>query len=251
MYTLLILLIIFFIPIPVMMKHMLAGRNAYRGILEGSLTAVTGVTVIFIVFWAMTGATFFEVLNSMLSQISLKDMASSGYYMIGMKDLEPAKMQTVFEHVKDIMKLAVPGILIVFSMIVAYLNYATLSWFVGKTGRKIVSLPPFRMFSLPKSIVFGSLLIYVLAYLTILSGIIDKSLIMFNLEMLFTFIFSVQGLAVVFFFGYWKKIPKFVILIVSAIFVFTWLGETFLFMLGLTDIILDIRKRFYQTNLKV
>ena len=53
MYELLILLIIFIIPIPVMMRHMLAGRSAYRGIVEGSLTAVTGVTVVFLVFWAV------------------------------------------------------------------------------------------------------------------------------------------------------------------------------------------------------
>lgn len=249
MYELLILLIIFIIPIPVMMRHMLAGRSAYRGIVEGSLTAVTGVTVVFLVFWAVTGATFFEVLNTGLSQITLKDMIDSGYYTMGMKDADADTMQTMFEHVKEVMKLAVPGFLIVVSMVVAYLNYATISWFVGKTGRRIASLPPFRAFSLPKNIVLGSLLIYLLAYLSASTGLIDKSLLMFNLELLFTFVFSIQGLAVMFYFGYWKKIPKVVVLVVAAIFVFTWLGQTFLFMLGLTDIVLDIRKRFSPVKL--
>jgi uncharacterized protein YybS (DUF2232 family) len=80
-------------------------------------------------------------------------------------------------------------------------------------------------------------------------GIIDKSLIMFNLELLFTFVFSVQGLAVVFYFGFLKKIPKVVLLIVSGIFLFTWLGQTFLFLLGLTDVVLNIRKRFSMSNM--
>lgn len=72
---------------------------------------------------------------------------------------------------------------------------------------------------------------------------------MYSLELLFTFIFSIQGLAVIFFFGYSKKIPKPVVLIVSGIFIFTWLGQTFLFLLGLTDLVLEIRKRYTQTNL--
>jgi len=75
-------------------------------------------------------------------------------------------------------------------------------------------------------------------------GIIDKDLIMFNLELLFTFIFSIQGLAVIFFIGYSKKLPKIILFIVSGIFILTWIGQTFLFLLGLTDGILNIRKRF-------
>lgn len=251
MYTLLILLIMIFIPIPVMLKYMLTGRSAYRGILEGSLTAVTGVAIVFLAFWSMTGATFFHVLSSALSQISVKDMNLASYAMMGLKQPDPDAMQVALDQMKEITSLAVPGTLIVISMAIAYLNYGVISWVIGKTGKRISKLPPFRAFSLPKSIVLGSLLIYILAYIAINMGIIDKNLMMFNLEMLFTFVFSIQGLAVVFYFGYFKRIPKIVVLVVSAVFVFTWLGQTFLFILGLTDVVLDIRKRFSQTNLKI
>lgn len=249
MYTMLILLIMIFIPIPVMMKYMLTGRNAYRGILEGSLTAVTGVSILFLIFWSLTGATFFEVLNSALNQFSLEDMNQSGHYLMGLNGLEPDAMQLALDHVKEVTKLAFPGTIIMFSLVIAYLNYAFLSWIFGKTGKKISSLPPFRTFSLPKNIIIGSVIIYLLSYITVNMGIIDKSLIMFNLELLFTFVFSIQGLAVVFYFGYLKKIPKAVLLIVSGIFLFTWLGQTFLFLLGLTDVVLNIRKRFSMTNM--
>lgn len=239
------------IPIPVMMKYMLTGRSAYRGILEGSLTAMTGVTIVFIMFWSMTGVSFFHVLNTALSQITIKDMQLSGYYMMGMKQPEADTLQLALDQMKQMTKLAVPGTIIVFSMIIAYLNYGVISWMIGKTGKKISKLPPFRVFSLPKSIVLGSLLIYALSYITISTGIISKDLIMFNLELLFTFIFLIQGLAVVFYFGYFKRIPKIITLIVAGIFLFTWIGQTFLFLLGLTDVVLDIRKRFSQMNLKI
>ena len=251
MYTLLILTIVVFLPIPIMMKYMLAGRNAYRGILEGSLSALTGVALVFLVFWSMTGATFFEVLNLSLNQISIEDMNLSSYYMMGLRDLEPDAMQLALDNVKEMAKLAFPGTIIVFCLVIAYLNYAVISWMIGKTGKKITVLPPFRVFSLPKNIVIGSLIIYLLSYITVSMGIIDKSLMMFSLELLFTFVFSVQGLAVIFYLGYLKKIPKFMLIIVSGIFVLTWLGQAFLFLLGLTDVILDIRKRFSQTNLKI
>jgi uncharacterized protein YybS (DUF2232 family) len=233
-----------FMPIPIMMRYMLTGRNAYRGILEGSLSAMTGVALVFLIFWSMTGATFFDVLNSALNQISVKDMNMNTYYLMGMKQLQPEAMQLALDNIKEMTKLAFPGTLAVFCMIFAYLNYAAISWLVGKSGKKISNLPPFRVFSLPKNIIIGSLIIYLLSYITINMGIIDKSLMMFNLEILFTFVFSIQGLAVIFHFGHLKKIPKFILFIVSAVFFFTWLGQTFLFLLGLADVVLDLRKRF-------
>jgi len=236
------------IPIPVMMKYMLTGRSAYRGVLEGSMTAMTGVAVVFLVFWLMTGVTIFHVLNSALNQISVEDMNLSGY-MVGMKQLEPDTMKLALEQMKEMMKLAVPGTIIVISLIIAYLNYSLISWALGKTGKKISKLPPFRVFSLPKNFILGALLIYVLSYIAVSLGIIGKELIMFNLELVFTFLFSVQGLAVVFYFGYLKKIPQIITLIVAGIFFFTWLGQSFLFLLGLTDLVFDIRKRFYRTKL--
>lgn len=252
MYTLLILIIIILIPIPVMMRYMLTRRNAYRGILEGSMSAMAGVALVFLIFWSITGATFFDVLNSVLNQISLEDMKqSSSYYMMGLAGLEPDAMQLALDNIKEMTRLAFPGTVIVFCLLLTYVNYAAISWVIHKSGRKISTLPPFRSFSLPKNIIIGSLIVYLLSYITVNMGIIDKKLMMFNLELLFTFVFSIQGLAVVFFFGYIKKIPKIVLLVISGIFIFTWLGQTFLFLLGLADLVLDIRKRFSQTSLKI
>ncbi len=245
MYTLITLLIMIVMPIPVMMRYMLTGRNAYRGILEGSMSAMTGVTLLFLAFWSMTGLSFLEALKNALNQVHLDNMQLPSYYAMGIKELEPASMQLALENMKEITALAVPGIIIVFCLIIAYLNYAVISWVIGKVWRKKVSLlPPFRTFSLPKNIVMGSLLVYLLSYIAINMGIINKDLMMFNLEMLFTFVFSIQGLAAVFYFGHRRRIPKFVVLLVSVIFFTTWIGQTFLFLLGLTDLVFDLRKRF-------
>jgi len=196
----------------------------------------------------MTGATFFDVLDATLDQIRVEDLNLNGYNLIGAERLEPDNMQLALDRMKEMTRTALPGTLIVFCLITAYLNYAILSWLIGKTGRKISALPPFRTFSLPKNIFIGALMIYLLSYITANMGIIDKNLIMFSMELLFTFVFSVQGLAVIFYFGYLKKIPGAVLFIISAVFLLTWIGQTILFLLGLVDAALDIRKRFAQTR---
>lgn len=250
MYTLLILTSMILIPIPVMMKSMLAGRNAYRGILAGSLSAMTGVALVFFTFWSVTGVTFFEVFNASLDRVGVENAGPAGYFMTQMK-LQPDAMEIALENMREMTKLAVPGMLIILCLVTSYLNYAAISRVVRKTGKNISELPPFRTFSLPRNVVIGSMIIYGLSYIAVTMGIIGKDLMMFNLELLFTFVFSIQGLAVVFCFGYIKKIPKFIVVFVSAIFYLTWFGQTFLFLLGLIDVILDIRKRFPQTNLKI
>lgn len=251
MLTLIILLMMIFIPVPVMLRHMLNGRDAYRGVLEGSLSAITGVAAFFLIYWSMTGVTFFDTINSVLSRISVEDMNMDAYTMLGAKPLQPDEMQLMLDNMKETTKLAIPGLLIIFCMIIAYVTYASISWVLGKSGKKITALPPFRSFSLPKNIVIGSLIVYILSYLTVNMGIIDRSLMMYNLEMLFTFIFSIQGLAVIFYFGFRKRIPKVIVVVIAGIFFLTRLGQTFLFLLGLLDVVLDIRKRFSQTNLKI
>lgn len=245
MYTLITLLIMIVMPIPVMMRYMLTGRNAYRGILEGSMSAITGVSLLFLAFWSMTGLSYLQALKNAMNQVNFENMQLPSYYAMGIKELEPASMQLAIDKMKEITTLAVPGIIIIFCIIFAYLNYVVISRVLSKISKKKVSLlPPFRAFSLPKNIVLGSLLIYVLSYITISMGIITEDLIMFNLEMLFTFIFSIQGLAAVFYFGYRKRVPKIVLLLFSVIFFTTWIGQTFLFLLGLTDLVFDLRKRF-------
>ncbi|HWQ80443.1 MAG TPA: DUF2232 domain-containing protein [Anaerovoracaceae bacterium] len=251
MLTLIILLLMILIPVPAMLRYMLFGRNAYRGILEGSLSAVTGVAFAFLIYWSVTGATIFDAINSSLNRISIEDMNMGAYTMLGAEPLQPDTMQLMLDNMKETTKLAVPGLLIIFCMIVAYVDYALISRVLSKSGKKISALPPLRVFSLPKNIVIGSLIVYILAYLTVNLGIIDGSLMMYNLEMLFTFIFSIQGLAVIFYFGFLKRIPKFLVVILSGVFFLTWFGQTFLFLLGLIDVVLDIRKRISQTNIKI
>jgi uncharacterized protein YybS (DUF2232 family) len=247
MFIPLILIIMIIVPIPILIKNMLSNRNAYRGILEGAIAAMAGVASLLMMFWILTGVSFFELINEGMNSVTLEDMKfAERYAMLGMEMPEPEELQLMLDYVKETMSLAVPGILILLCLVISYINYGIISWILSKSGQRITTLPPMRSFSLPKSIVIGSLLIYILAYLSASAGIIDEGLIMFNLRMLFSFFMVIQGIAVLFFFGYVKNIPKLVILFMVTILILIWIGQTILLVIGLADVIFDILKRIYH-----
>lgn len=244
MYSLLILLIITLVPIPIMLKYMLGGKNAYRGVLEGTISAVIGVTMVFMFSHVFTGITVFERFDAILDNMNMVDPSMSEMYgMFGLNGLDSSEIQNAMENMKEIMKLSIPGTVIIWSSIFAYFNYKIISWFLQKSGREVSMIPPFRNFSLPKSVMLGSAFVYICSYLAANLEIIDKSLIMFNIQMLFSFTFSMQGLAFIIYYGYMKRLPKIIVIIIAMILISTSLGKTALFILGLTDVAFDIRKR--------
>ena len=250
MYTSLILLIIILVPIPVMMKYMLAGNHAYRCIREGAMTTVLGVMLTFMFVSVFTGVSLFERIDWIYSQISINDLAlTPGYASFGLNQLEPEQLERIFTATKEYIKLAIPGAAVVMTILSAYLNYLWLSFALRKMGKQVHLLPPFKTFSLPKNVLLGAIIVYALAYLAGSMEIVDQRLLMVNVEIIFGFLFSVQGLAFIFFFGNLRRIPKALLVLISAIFILTTFGHTVLFMTGLVDIAFDMRKRFSQNSL--
>ena len=246
MYALLILLIIILIPIPIMSKYMLGRQSAYQGVFEGIISAIIGVTMVFMFSQVMTGITIFDRFDAILINVNAADMNMPGMYkMLGLNKLNASELQTAMDNMKEIMKLSIPGTIIIWSSIFAYFNYKIVSWLLHKSGKEVSMLPPFRNFSLPKSVMLGSVLIFVFSYFAANMGIIDKSLIMFNIQMVFSFIYFVQGLAVLFYSGNMKRVPKVILIIIAAAIISTAIGKTALFILGLTDVAFDIRKRIF------
>lgn len=246
MYALLILLIIILIPIPIMTKHMLGGKSAYQGVLEGIISAIIGVTMVFMFSQAITGITIFERLDAILNNLIIADINMTEMYeMFGLNKLNSSELQIAIDNMKETMELSIPGTIILWSSIFAYFDYKIVSWLFHKSGKEVTMLPPFRTFSLPKSIMLGSILIYILSYMAANTGIIDKNLIMFNIQMLFGFIFFIQGLSFLFYFGDLKRVPKLIVIIIATALIITGIGKTALFILGLTDVAFDIRKRIF------
>lgn len=247
----LIILVIIFVPIPVMIKYMLAGKNAYRSILEGITTAAVGIMLVFIFSNVFSGISLFTRLDMILSSVSVNDLAlTKGYESLGLSELGPEEMQKALDTARELIKISIPGFTIILVTIFSYFNYLWISLALHKMGKTVSLLPPFRTFSLPKNALIGAIIVYVLSFFAGSMGIVDKELIMVNVQMIFGFLFSIQGLSFVFYYGKLRRVPKFVLILISAILVITSIGQLALFMTGLMDIAFDMRKRFSQNLLK-
>ncbi len=82
---------------------------------------------------------FAQTLNSQIE--ILKDMDLSAY--------EVLKIRDVLENAVDYVLLILPAIVIIFSLIIAYLNYLISSMMLRRLGYGIVSIPKFSKFKLP------------------------------------------------------------------------------------------------------
>jgi len=123
MYTPIVLLIIIFIPIPIMARYMIAGRNPYRGVLEGIMSAVVGVTMVFLFSQAFTEVSVFERIDLLLSSVSAADLYRTNMpQMFGLDKLRVEELQVAMDYSREIMKLSLPGVLIILSSIRAYVN---------------------------------------------------------------------------------------------------------------------------------
>ena len=143
MFIPLILIIMIIVPIPILIKNMLSNRNAYRGILEGAIAAMAGVASLLMMFWILTGVSFFELINEGMNSVTLEDMKfAERYAMLGMEMPEPEELQLMLDYVKETMSLAVPGILILLCLVISYINYGIISWILSKSDKELLHYRP-------------------------------------------------------------------------------------------------------------
>ena len=179
----------------------------------------------------------------MLNSIQAKDLLGP-YQALGIAgDLDPEELQMVADAAKSMMIRSLPGYIIIWSCILAYVNYNIISKFLVKLRKDVPTLPPFRDFTLPRNSLFGFLVIFFLSFLAGNIGIIDSGLMMLNVEILLRFVFSIQGLAVLFYIGKVKKIPAIIPFIVAVVLIISGAGNTVLFVLGMAEVVFEIRKR--------
>lgn len=246
MFTLLILSIMIFVPIPVMIGHMVTQKNPYKGVFQGILFSLFGIMLVFLMVKMQTGKGISEMVgNAFYEAIKVQDPAHF-FAMFGIDNLSKKELADATENMVKILEMMVPGCIIVWTSILAYLNYMILSKIMKKAGAKVAILPPMRELSLPRTALIGAAVIYLLSYASGKMEIIDETMIMMNVQILLDFAFSVQGLAVAFYYADMKHVPKAVTVIGCLLLLFFNVGRMLFFMIGITEVVFGIRKRFPQ-----
>lgn len=160
-------------------------------------------------------------------------------------DLSSYEISKAVDLLEDSIKytiLILPSIIMISSLVIAYLNYLISALVLRRLGYGIISIPKFSRFQLPNNILLG--------IGTMLLGVfILKSLklfyyetILMNIVVLATFMFFAQGLAVIDYKLAERNMPIFLrVLLLIILIVLLPIGWV-ITLFGLMDIIIDFRK---------
>lgn len=136
-----------------------------------------------------------------------------------------------------------PAVMIMSSVIMAGLHHIISRPILSRLGHSIPKLPPFREWQLPKSILFY----YLVSLMLVLMGFMEEGstlfLIVVNLHPILDLLLFIQGLSVIAYFSYTKKIGK-VLPIMSVVLIILFPILTFVVrMLGIFEIGFGLKSR--------
>lgn len=244
MYLLLIYFLILVVPIAVMPGYIRTGKmSPYRTVMQATLI-VTVMTVIVFMVASMTGEGIFAQLQELIDDMA-KDLAKNPMIEDSLNLASVSKADRV-EVISAIYKSAfavMPATIMAMSAVVSYIEYIIISKIMSRRVATVRRMPKFREFTWPGSALMGIMGMYLLSWLLTKTGVFADSMVYMNIDFLFNFMFSLQGVSVVLMFCHMKRIPKAIGIIAAVILWMTYFGRMALLIVGMIDLVFGIKKR--------
>ena len=244
MYLLLIYFLILVVPIAVMPGYIRTGKmSPYRTVMQATLI-VTVMTVIVFMVASMTGEGIFAQLQELIDDMA-KDLAKNPMIEDSLNLASVSKADRV-EVISAIYKSAfavMPATIMAMSAVVSYIEYIIISKIMSRRVATVRRMPKFREFTWPSSALMGIMGMYLLSWLLTKTGVFADSMVYMNIDFLFNFMFSLQGVSVVLMFCHMKRIPKAIGIIAAVILWMTYFGRMALLIVGMIDLVFGVKKR--------
>ncbi len=250
MYLLLIHILILAVPLIVMPRYIIQGYiSPYRTVLQATIAVAASATVVFIAA-SMTGEGLFSQIHEMVRAISRE--AASNSAITEMFDMGSADLQERTEmltNLYDNLFAMLPSYIITVGAVVSYIEYIILSKIIGRK-RQVVKMPKFREFSFPGGALTGVVIMYLLTWVMTQSGIFTNNMMYINMDFLFDFTFSIQGVSVVLMFCHMKRMPYVLGIIIAVILWMTLIGRAVLVMTGMIDLMFGLKGKIRGREIK-
>lgn len=226
-------LLVIFGPMILAMGHYIKKRKEpYSVIGIGTIISVFSVLIIFQVV-------------SYIGNINIIDEIALAMEGVVSKQVDILKSMDIdtlnADEVLDYLLMILPGVFIIQSMLMAFGNYYITVNILKRFSTSDIEFPQFSDFKLPKNIVFGFFIIFILSYLTrYIEGIHHASLLT-NVTLLFIFMFFIQGISVISHLIKRTKIPKAIRIFLLVLILFISPLLTVVSFVGLIDAIVNMR----------
>lgn len=242
MYTLIIFSLLVFLPLPVMASTGRKSGSGYRAIFEGVMSVAMAMLLMFCIAAASghpIGKLIAGDLHIFAEAAAQNEMLVN---MLGMEDASASERVAALTSVYTYTINALPAVVLVWCTVLSYFEYRIVSKLSRKMKNPLPMLTPFHEFTLPKTALWGWVLIYLMTLIAVVLDIAGSNVLEANIQVLFQFVFQIQGMAVIFYFCHQKKLPVIVPVLLCALFYPTAIGQLMLSLLGFLDLGFGLRK---------
>jgi len=248
MYGLAILLIIFIVPAAIIIKNVPLRERPYKVLLEGTIAAALGIIFVFMIA-SITGISLGERLGELTDQ-AIQILISNESFMnnSAIAEMSAEEVRKALSLFYAMMINSLPGILLMFTIIVSYIEYRLIARIMARKNDNVRFLPEFKNFSLPKSALWGWLIVFFASWL-ISQGTHIGAVVLANVGLLMEFSFVLQGIAVLLYYFDSRRLPKPIAVILIILFISTRITQTFIFMLGVGDLVFNLRGRMARKSI--
>ncbi len=241
MYLLLIYFFILIIPIIVMPGAIKAGKlSPYRVVMYSAITIAAATVVIFMIA-SMTGKGIFaqikELVDVMAKDLAQNPMVADAFDLAAVGEAERTEM---FKNLYNSTFAVMPACIMILGMVVSYIEYIIIAKIMGRRTQ-VSRMPKLREFSWPNGAFMAVMGMYLISWILTQTGVFGDNMIYMNVDLLFNFVFSVQGVSVVLMFCHMKRIPKPIGVVIAIVMWMIYLGRLVLLMVGMFDLIFGIK----------
>ncbi|NMA86403.1 MAG: DUF2232 domain-containing protein [Tissierellia bacterium] len=189
-------ILITFLPLNIALVYTIKSRKKPSEIM--AISTVVLIISFFIIMSIMGDITGVSIINQIEEFLNhtlntqlelLEDMDLSSYEMFKLKD-------TMEDKLKEVL-LIIPSTIMIFSLIMTYINYIVSVLILRKLGYGIVHIPRFSRFKLPNNILLGVGIMFLGTFILKVFNVLNYRTIFANITLLTSFTFFLQGLAVV------------------------------------------------------
>lgn len=247
MYLLIIFFLILVVPFIVMPRYITKHRSPYEAVLMSDAVICAAAALIFML-QAVTGEGMFTQLHDAVqSAAGTVANDSNVIEFLGMEDLSAGERKELVIGLYDgVFKLLPVGIMIL-GAVVSYIVYIVMSVSLNKRA-PVELMPKFREFSVPNSAVFVLIGMYLLIWMLTATGTFEDNSFYVNMDLLFDFVFFLQGMSVVFMLFYMKHIPRGFALALCIVLWNIYIGRTMLVVIGMFDVIFGLKGKMLANN---
>lgn len=213
-------------------------KSGFLPLLSGIVTYIVTFVFSFVAINVILNINVMTLMSQLLQEniIMAEDMAA----MIGV-ELDPEMVDVLHEMQRSFVYM-IPGALIILSLFLTTLNHAASRLVFKRLGMNIESLPPFREWNFPRSVLFY----YLITLLLRLFEVGDEGTVLYilviNSSIVLEVLMIIQGLTFIFYFSYVKKLGRFLPVLAVALSLIP-LFSGIIRLIGIIDIGFDLKKR--------